>query len=282
MTSLDVVVLGRGKVGRTLGLALRRAGVRVRLAAGRTGTPRPNEVVLLAVPDAAIVGVAKRLALCAVKARPRSVLHCAGALGPEVLAPLADVAIPVAQFHPLASFARPFGTALAGVHARIAGDRRAMAAGRRICRVLGMVPLEGPVDPAAYHAAAALVSNGAVALVAAAIELLGSSGLHPRVAARALGPLLRTTARNVETLGLPEALTGPVRRGDAHTVAQHLAILERRAPEALPLYRELVSRQLLVARDFPVEQRASRAALAEVADVVDLVPSARRRSRNRS
>jgi hypothetical protein len=50
----------------------------------------------------------------------------------------------------------------------------------------------------------------------------------------------------------------------------------------LPLYRELVSRQLLVAREFPVDQRASMAALAEVAAVVALVPSARRRSRKRS
>jgi len=282
MTGLDVVVLGRGKVGRTLAVALRRVGVKVRLLAGRTGKPLAGEIVVLALPDGALFGSAERLAALPSQRRPRCVLHCAGALGPEVLTPLTEASVPVAQFHPLASFARPGGTELCGVRARLAGDRRAVAAGRRLCRLLGMVPLEGPLDATGYHAAAALVSNGAVAIVAAATELLVSSGMDARVAASALGSLLATTARNVDVLGLPEALTGPVRRGDAATVARHLGALQRGAPAAVPLFRELVAAQVTLARRFPEGKRASRSALDAVATVVEGSAPLRSRTRKRS
>jgi len=55
----------------------------------------------------------------------------------------------------------------------------------------------------------------------------------------ALLPLLRGTVRNIEVVGLPNCLTGPVARGDVTTVQAHLATLAKRAPELLPAYREL-------------------------------------------
>jgi predicted short-subunit dehydrogenase-like oxidoreductase (DUF2520 family) len=63
-----------------------------------------------------------------------------------------------------------------------------------------------------------------------------------------LGPLLRSVADNVETLGFPEALTGPVRRGDATGVAKHVATLRAKLPEAVPLYLAAAEAQLPLAR----------------------------------
>jgi predicted short-subunit dehydrogenase-like oxidoreductase (DUF2520 family) len=63
-----------------------------------------------------------------------------------------------------------------------------------------------------------------------------------------LGPLLRSVAENVEKLGLPEALTGPVRRGDAAGVGKHLETLERIAPGLLPFYVAAAKVQLPLAR----------------------------------
>jgi predicted short-subunit dehydrogenase-like oxidoreductase (DUF2520 family) len=68
------------------------------------------------------------------------------------------------------------------------------------------------------------------------------------VAAQMLGPLLRSVADNVEALGLPDALTGPVRRGDARGVERHLDVIENRSPDLVPLYRALVRAQLPLAR----------------------------------
>ena len=64
-----------------------------------------------------------------------------------------------------------------------------------------------------------------------------------------LWPLVRATIDNVEAVGAADALTGPVARGDADTVARHLDALpvDERAP-----YRALAREALrLSGRDDP-------------------------------
>jgi predicted short-subunit dehydrogenase-like oxidoreductase (DUF2520 family) len=100
------------------------------------------------------------------------------------------------------------------------------------------------VDRALYHAAGGLVANGSAAIAAAGARLLVLAGASERDAPRVLGPLLRSVAENVERLGFPGALTGPVRRGDATTVALHLGKIRAKAPDLLPVYRALAELQL--------------------------------------
>jgi predicted short-subunit dehydrogenase-like oxidoreductase (DUF2520 family) len=104
------------------------------------------------------------------------------------------------------------------------------------------------VDKVAYHAAAGFVANGAAALAAAGTELFAQGGVPPAVAAKMLGPLLRSVADNVERLGLPAALTGPVRRGDLVGVERHRDVIAGRTPHLTALYRALVAAQIPLAR----------------------------------
>jgi predicted short-subunit dehydrogenase-like oxidoreductase (DUF2520 family) len=92
-----------------------------------------------------------------------------------------------------------------------------------------------------YHAAAVIASNYTVTLAALASDLLVRQGVAPdlNTALHYLMPLLRGTVDNLEALGLPEALTGPLARGDVGTVARHLEALEECAPELAHLYRHL-------------------------------------------
>jgi hypothetical protein len=92
------------------------------------------------------------------------------------------------------------------------------------------------LDTVGYHAAAGLVANGAAALAAIGTELLVVSGVPRDDAPKMLGPLLRSVADNVEALGFPDALTGPVRRGDAGAIGRQIDLLTERLPEALPLF----------------------------------------------
>jgi len=62
-------------------------------------------------------------------------------------------------------------------------------------------------------------------------------------------PLVRGTLANIERLGIPGALTGPIARGDAVTVAGHVAALQRRAPELLDLYRVLARQTIPLAQE---------------------------------
>jgi predicted short-subunit dehydrogenase-like oxidoreductase (DUF2520 family) len=152
--------------------------------------------------------------------------------------------------HPMISFAsRRRGPGLARGNVHVQGDARAVAAARALARSLGMTPRSVPgLDTIAYHAAAGLVANGAAALGAVGAELLRKAGVPAADAPKMLGPLLRSVADNVEALGFPEALTGPVRRGDAAGVEKHLRTLRDKLPDAVPLYLAAAAAQLPLAR----------------------------------
>lgn len=249
-----VFIYGGGKVGRGLHRALRAAGLPVTLRPARRGLPRRRieaDLVIVALRDRDISPCAEALAAQGLIGHRRAaVVHCAGALGPEALAAARSARVAVAQMHPMISFASTsFTPGLTRGQLHVDGDPYAMRLCRALGRRLGMSPRTVPgLDRVAYHAAAGLVANGAAALAAAGVKLLTRAGVDRDTAAAMLGPLLRTVAENVEALGLPDALTGPVRRGDAAGVKRHLETLEKLAPELRAIYRAAAEVQLPLAR----------------------------------
>lgn len=251
---MRVAIVGVGKVGRGLARALRVAHISTSIVSARAFVERPRrlrgDVVVIAARDGAIAKVVEALVDSGKLERSAVVVHCAGALDAEVLAPLRAVSAGVAQMHPMISFADPARPpSLRGGHAHVAGDPEAERRARRLCRAIGLKPRTFPaLDRVAYHASAGLVANGAAALAAAGAELLVRAGANPAAIPAMLGPLLRSVAENVEAMGLPDALTGPVRRGDAAGVRKHLATLRAKAPELVPLYVACARAQLPLAR----------------------------------
>ncbi len=249
--ALRVAIIGAGKVGTALARALRARGVSTSLRHARARLPRAldADVVVVAVRDRDLRPLAGRLV--GVVSRGAVVVHVAGALDAEPLSALRGHCAGVAQMHPMISFAsKRFVPGLAKGNVHVQGDARAVARARRIARLLGMAPRTVPaLDVVAYHAAAGLVANGAAALASAGARLLVKAGVSPAVAPRMLGPLLRSVAENVENLGFPDALTGPVRRGDAPGVERHLATLREKLPEAVALYVAAAEAQLPLARE---------------------------------
>jgi predicted short-subunit dehydrogenase-like oxidoreductase (DUF2520 family) len=265
---MRVFVLGAGKVGSGLARALRSRRVRVTLRAARRMVPRTidADVVILAVRDRDLRPLAERLV--GVVAARAVVVHVAGALDAEPLAPLRGACAGVAQMHPMISFAsRNKSPRLESGSVHVQGDRAAVAWARRLARTLGMRPRTVPgLDTVAYHAAAGLVANGAAALAAVGAELLVRAGVDHKVAPRMLGPLLRSVADNVQALGFPEALTGPVRRGDVAGLERHLAVLGAKLPHAVPLYVAAARAQLPLARAIRDAPSASFHAIQRLLD----------------
>lgn len=247
---LRIYIHGSGKVGRALSNALRWTGARVTMRSARAALPRKlkTDLVILAVRDRDLARTAE--ALAPIVPDNAVCVHVAGAVGPDVLEPLREVCAGVAQMHPMISFAsKVFFPTLADGNVRIAGDPRAVRIARKVANALGMTPRALPqLDTVGYHAAAAFVANGAAALAAQGADILVAAGVPRSEAHLLLGPLLRSVAENVEKLGFPDALTGPVRRGDPAAIEKHAAILKERLPEALPLYRASGLAQLPLAR----------------------------------
>jgi predicted short-subunit dehydrogenase-like oxidoreductase (DUF2520 family) len=250
---MRVLILGAGKVGRGLARAIRRVGWSVTLHPARRGVPARKisaDLLVFAVRDRDLAPMAVALAERKLVSSRTACVHVAGALGPEPLAALRESSAGVGQMHPMISFASASHLpTLARGNMHVQGDPVAMKRARSLAKRLGMTPrtIKG-LDPIGYHAAAGLVANGAAALAAIGAELLTRSGVGPEVAPKMLGPLLRSVADNVESLGFPEALTGPVRRGDAAGVERHLRFFQQRLPDAVPLYLAAVEAQLPLAR----------------------------------
>jgi predicted short-subunit dehydrogenase-like oxidoreductase (DUF2520 family) len=256
---LGIGVVGAGRVGTALAAALRRSGHRIvavsavsaaslRRAEERLpGIPvRPpqavvagSDLVLLTVPDDALPALVSGLAATGAELAGRLVMHASGRHGLAVLEPATRRgALPLA-LHPVMTFTgRPDDVdRLAGVSFGVTTPDQL----RPVAEVLVMEMGGEPVfiaeeDRGLYHAALAGAANHLVTQVVQAADLLRTAGVAEP--SRMLGPLLGAALDNALRLG-DAALTGPVARGDADTIAGHLAALQAAAPEALPAYLAL-------------------------------------------
>ncbi|MDT0321478.1 MULTISPECIES: DUF2520 domain-containing protein [unclassified Streptomyces] len=253
---LRVGVVGAGRVGPALAAALALAGHRPVAASGVSDASRrraeellpgvplvtPDEVlaradlVLLTVPDDALPGLVAGLAETGAVRPGQLVAHCSGRYGTAVLDPaLRAGALPLA-LHPVMTFT---GTAvdvprLAGCSFGVTAPAELRLAAEALVIEMGGEPewIEEKDRPL-YHAALAIGANHLVTLVAQSLELLRLAGVG--APDRMLGPLLGAALDNALRSG-DAALTGPVARGDAGTVAAHLAELRAHAPHALAGY----------------------------------------------
>ena len=172
----------------------------------------------------------------------QAVVHCSGADSLDVLEPARIVGARVGSFHPLQTFA-----SIQKAIENLPGSTFALEAEGDLLLTLEAMAqaLEGhwiklgAGDKAAYHAAAVMTSNYLVTLVKLASDLWQSFGIPRDEAIQALLPLLKGTLNNIENLSIPNALTGPIARGDVGTVQIHLNTLQTAAPALLPVYCEL-------------------------------------------
>jgi predicted short-subunit dehydrogenase-like oxidoreductase (DUF2520 family) len=255
-------VIGVGRAGGALGRALYAAGYsvvsvwsrspeRATVLAREIGAQyaeAPSDVILtadltiLAVTDQHIQPLAAALAT-AIPRQDRNIrmlVHLSGVNGATILQSLADVGVLTGAFHPLQTFADERSPVLAGTHFGIEASEPLRTILRTIATVLGGRPLDlDPNDRALYHAAATMTSNYTISLIAQAVELMQLAGFSAEQSLDALLPLLRGTVENLDRRGLPQALTGPIVRGDITTVQYHLNALSERAPDIRSIYRAL-------------------------------------------
>ena len=251
--TMSVVIVGAGKVGAALARALKKIRWPVKLYSARKFKLKKAlncDLLILAVRDRDLVPLAETIAKSGRLSKNAACVHVAGALSADVLAPLRGVCAGVAQMHPMISFAsKTKPPRLANGHVHVKGDKVAEARAKKLARAIGMTPRTfSKLDTIGYHAAAGLVANGAAALAAIGMSVLVEAGVPKSDAPKMLGPLLASVADNVTALGFPDALTGPVRRGDPNAVGKHLALLEARHPDAVPLFVAAGLAQIPLAR----------------------------------
>ncbi len=269
-----VAVVGAGRVGLSFARALFDSGARVSvLVRSPRHLPRPLSdavvdwhpalgaatIVLVAVPDAMIDGAAAMLARDGAIGPRHTVLHCSGLRDRAALAALDASGAALGSLHPVQSFVAEDGEPgiLAGSAAAIEGDARALAAARRLAGHLRMAPVvEIASERKPIHHAAAVFASSYVLVLAEVAQRLGAAAGAGDAAAALYRPMMQQVMARVIAGSAPwEVLTGPVRRGQAAAVEQHLAAL---SGNDRTLYAALAAEALVIARRAGLDPAAAR------------------------
>ncbi len=264
---IDIGFIGAGTVGTALAVRLKQKGYPVVAVSSRTkasaqklaeavagcrvyddgqGVADNAQLVFVTTPDDVIAAAVAGLNWH----RGQGVVHCSGAASTDILEPARGLGALVGGFHPLQTFA-----SVAHAIDNIPGSTFAIEAEEPLLSTLSQMALAlegswvrlGAGDKVLYHAAAVFACNYLYTLVKLATDLWQNFGVSTAEATKALLPLLRGTLNNLENVGLPQCLTGPVARGDLGTIRSHLDALERAAPGLLSTYRELGTKTIPIA-----------------------------------
>jgi predicted short-subunit dehydrogenase-like oxidoreductase (DUF2520 family) len=272
-----VSVIGAGRLGTAIALALSESGYKIVSLVGRQrqqvrkaatilkvpceilvakelANHTPADLNIVAVPDDRIAQISKNLDQIQLSKRNGStVLHTSGALSSSVFENLQARGWHTGSVHPLVSVSDPRvgATAFRDSFWCVEGSTIAVRMARRLVRDVGGISFSiKSKDKPLYHAAAVMSSGNVMALFDVALDMLEKCGLSRRQAQGALLPLLQSTIANLARFDPKKALTGPFSRGDLATVKLHLeALSNSNLGEASELYRLLGRRALKLVQD---------------------------------
>jgi len=256
---LKLGFIGAGTTGTALSVRLSSKGYQVVAVSSRSQTSARNlaqaisgcrafnnnqdvadtaELIFVTTPDDAIAPVVSQIQWHT----GQSVVHCSGADSTDILEPAKKLGAQVGVFHPLQTFAsvRQAIENMPGSTFAVEAEEPLLNTLKAMANTLGghWVELKAG-DKVIYHAAAVIACNYMITLVKLATDLWQTFSIPPQQATQALLPLLRGTINNIDAVGIPQCLTGPIARGDTGTIKKHLNALQKTAPTILTTYREL-------------------------------------------
>lgn len=258
MYTPTITIIGLGNVGTALLHALTDAGYGVHSVFSRSeiddkwkesfsqtifysslpasGT-ECGELIFLSVKDEAIESVSNQLCK-AIDLKGKTLVHCSGTYVSDILMPAKKEGAFTASMHPLKAVTKSSRT-FADSWFDVEGDENAVLLLEQIVARLNAKCLPISADAKPYlHASAVVASNYIVVLAELVSRISSEADLDKRTIIEALMPLMRSTLSNIEELGPADALTGPVARGDAATIAKHLELLKNNS-QVLYLYKQL-------------------------------------------
>lgn len=256
---LKIGFIGAGTTGTALALTLHQRGFNIHSVNSRSVSSSkrlaslvknceicnfPQEVadncdlIFITTPDDLITSIAGSVKW----KKDQYVVHCSGAHSIDILDPAKRSAAIAGVFHPLQSFAD-----IEQAIRNIPGSTFAIEAEEPLLSILKdfAISLKGEwiilksEDKPLYHAAAVFACNYLVTLVKLAADLWNNFGVPTEKACKNLLPLMRGTLENIQKIGLPNCLTGPVARGDLGTIKRHIETLKKANPEILKCYKLL-------------------------------------------
>mgnify|MGYP001261170649 FL=1 len=251
--------IGAGYVGGSLAIALANAGYPVVAVASRTFASAQTvadriagctavesiadaanraQFVFITTPDDAIGPTSESISWT----QGQGVAHCSGAASLDIFDPATRKGASAGAFHPLQSFNSIDNgvQSVPGTTFGIEGEAAMQGYLSEMALAIGGNPiLLKPEDKVLYHTSGVLMGN-LLAVLGSVASRIWERFDHPTdEGAKALAPMMKAVATNLETSGVPGVIAGPYPRGDIGTIRKHLDALSADVPEYLPLYCEL-------------------------------------------
>lgn len=283
MTNLDksarIGFIGAGRVGGSLAVAMSNAGYSVVAVSSRTPASAEkfaaridgcvahadlqsvvdaSDMVFITTSDDAIPRVS---AFVEWRAK-QGVAHCSGAASLDVLDAATKQGASPGAFHPLQAFSSVDNgvRSIPGITFGIEGGDEMREFLADMARAIGGNPVFlNAEDKPLYHLSGVMMGNLLTCLVGISAEVWERIGYTRDDGVKALVPMMRAVAHNVETSGIPAAVAGPYPRGDIGTARKHLDALASQHPDLLPLYRELALTGLHLAVEQGLSEDGERA-----------------------
>ena len=259
MKKQKVGFIGVGKVGTAMATALFKGGYPVVAVANKNidasekladlvpgchvfkttqEVANTADHVFITTPDDSISTIASEL----IWRSEQNVVHCSGAASIDILEPAKKFGAMVGSFHPCQAFASVDQAIknLPGSTFAIEAQGPLLDILKEMASSIGCDWIElKPGNKALYHAAAVFASNYFVTLLKVATDLFQDFDVPTQQATKLLMPLIQGNIKNINSIGLPSCLTGPIARGDTSTIEKHISALKEKDPSILKLYAEL-------------------------------------------
>ncbi len=267
-----VALIGAGSAGTAMAVALHKEGYPIAAVSSRslesaqrcaalvgceyTGTDlaaasRQAEIVIISTPDSAIEATCQTLADSGGFCTGQLVLHLSGVLTSDALNAARAAGADTLSLHPAQTMVEPIQGAalLKTAWFCLEGNDSAVARGRDITNeISGNTIVIDKDKKALYHAALSFSSNYLTTLEAIAIEMLTETGISRQNALALLMPLIQGSVDTLANCSLPDALTGPMSRGDVRTIEKHLHAMKGGAESHQQIYKMMGLEALKLAR----------------------------------
>lgn len=239
MNKDKVTIVGLGKVGKALSIALKKAGFKI-INSYSINEPINilGDIIFITTPDSQIQQIANKLLLANIDLNNRLIIHCSGTLPSEILEELTSKGAEVGCFHPLQSITKKT-TSFKNIYFDIEGEEGVLPKLEELALKLGAKSIRvTKKEKELLHISAVIISNYLVTLADIALQISGSTEIPQRTLLDAFLPLMMSTLNNLGESTTSEALTGPIARGDIQTVQKHIKLLEKEE-NLLDLYKKL-------------------------------------------
>jgi predicted short-subunit dehydrogenase-like oxidoreductase (DUF2520 family) len=189
--------------------------------------PADSGLVLLMLPDDQIEITAKQISSFSSNVKNKIFIHFSGVYSSSILGSLSSKGALTGSFHIMQTFPSRKISSIKGSYAAV--ESPAKEINKFLFKLASDLELNAfEVDPsrkAEYHLAGVFASNFLVSNLFAAEKLFRQSGSKAEFL-KFIDPILSHTMENIKNKGSVNSTSGPVDRGDLHTIKLHVKALK--------------------------------------------------------